>query len=97
MGQTAAVVAFTEITDALSSNRIATAVRNWEEESNGLSETRVFRAKSPIGEEAISMGLLGTLGLACLDGASEQDTVGAMVSPCDAFAILFSAASNGGA
>jgi uncharacterized protein (TIGR02996 family) len=97
VGPSPAAAAFTETTDAASAGRIATAVRNWEEGSNGQSEARVFRAESPIGEEAFSAGLLWALALACLEGAGEQGVRADRVTPRDAFATLFSAASTGGA
>jgi uncharacterized protein (TIGR02996 family) len=96
-GPPPAAVAFMEATDAATPGRIAAAVRDWQEGSNGQSEARVFRAGRPIAEQALSVGLLRSLGLACLEGAAEQDVWPVRAGPRDAFATLFSAASTGGA
>jgi uncharacterized protein (TIGR02996 family) len=97
-GPSSGAGAFTETTDINSRHLIASAVLNWEEESNGQWEARVFRAERPISVEVLSLGLLRSLRLDCLEGVSEQDLLAAArVTPYMAFATLFSAASTGGA
>jgi hypothetical protein len=79
-----------------SSDRIAAAVRNWQDESNGQIEANVIEASRPVVEAELSIELLLSLGLPCLEGAPEHDVRGERMRAQEAFALLFSAACNGG-
>lgn len=84
----------TETTRPERANLISAAVTNWKEESNGQVEARTFRAELS-GAEPLAT-IVTQFGLECLGGANgiRVRTDG---EAKDAFTILFSAASNGGA
>lgn len=77
--------------------RIGAALRNWQEESNGKVEARVFLAASPLREGHLSAPMLCALRLACLDGVGEGAVGVERVPASRAIRVLFSAAANGGA
>ncbi|MFZ5893125.1 MAG: DUF6183 family protein [Myxococcota bacterium] len=75
----------------------ASVVANWQEESNGRSETKTFRFDRPIAPRTLTARFLKNLPLLCLDGTdAEQVTVRALPAE-QALCMLFSAAANGGA
>ena len=76
---------------------LRSAVKNWEAESNGQSEARLFRSDVDVPPAAISAALALSLPLACLAGATESDLTLGVVSPADVLATVFAAAGNGGA
>jgi hypothetical protein len=83
-----------EMTTPLDRERIASAVATWLEESNGRMEARVFALRP--GERPRRLDtVLADAGLECLvrGGPMRIDSI----APEDAFGILFSAASTGGA
>jgi uncharacterized protein (TIGR02996 family) len=90
-------VAATEDTDAPSAERIAAAFQTWCERSNGYVEARTFRPARAVSAVDLSVGLLQSLGLACLQGAEAEDIRTSRVPPHQAVNILFSAAAGGGA
>jgi hypothetical protein len=78
-------------------DQIAAAVMNWEEQSNGQIETRVFRPEAPLAADDLSVALLLSLGLDSLHGATLEDVQAESIPPRQALNVLFSAASTGGA
>jgi hypothetical protein len=75
-------------------NLISHAVMNWKDQSNGRIEARTYRVNLTSGD--LLAAILPKLGLESLGTASEihvRENVGVK----DAFTVLFSAASNGGA
>jgi hypothetical protein len=82
-----------ETTTPLDGQRIASAVASWLEESNGRMEARIFTLRP--GELRPLDAVLADAGLECLvrGGPMRIDSI----APADAFGILFSAASTGGA
>ena len=86
---------FTVDTDAASAQEIRAAVRHWEE-SNGCVAARVFRTARPIVEEDLSVALLQSLRLECLQGAGARDIRASRIPPHQAVNILFSATAAGG-
>jgi uncharacterized protein (TIGR02996 family) len=86
-----------EVEDSSSASRIGAAVRNWQEESNGQVEVRVFQLPRPIGADEVTVEFLRSLGLDSLREAEAQDIRGERIPPSHAANILFSAASSGGA
>jgi hypothetical protein len=89
--------AVSEATDTSCSTWMRSAVLEWEGESNGLVEARVFRSDRPLATDEVTVGLLQSLGLESLQGASEANIRAERVRPQGAFNLLFSAASTGGA
>lgn len=75
----------------------ARCVRKWEEHSNGKFEAKLFQTTSPVSVADISAKHLLNLQLECLVGAKQRDVKVDIVTPERLFAILVSAASNGGA
>jgi uncharacterized protein (TIGR02996 family) len=86
-----------EVIDSASAGRIVAVVRNWQEESNGQVEVRIFRAEHPIAEGELTVQFLRSLGLGALRGAGEEDVRAERIPASRAACILFSAASSGGA
>lgn len=82
------------LTDA---ERIRSAVHNWEAESNGQSEIRLFQSDRDVPAAAVTFSLLRSLPLECLAGASEADLTLGPVTATFVLSTLFSAACNGGA
>ncbi|MFD8482118.1 DUF6183 family protein [Kitasatospora sp. NPDC059673] len=80
-----------ELTEAL-----GRAVANWAEESNGRIEARVFDLAVPLPVESVPAALLA-LGLDCLAGAEPSALSVTTCPPAEAWSILFTAASTGGA
>lgn len=75
----------------------ARCVRKWEEHSNGKFEAKLFQTTSPISAADVSAKQLLNLQLECLANATPQDVRVDLVTTDHVFAILFSAASHGGA
>ncbi len=75
----------------------ARCVSKWTEHSNGKFEAKLFQTTSPITAADVSAKNLSNLQLECLAGAKQRDIKVDIVTPERLFAILFSAASNGGA
>lgn len=75
----------------------ARCVRKWTEHSNGKFEAKLFQTTSPISIADVSPKLLLNLQLECLADAKQRDVKVDIVAPDRLFAILFLAASNGGA
>lgn len=75
----------------------ASVVSNWEQESNGRSETRRFRFDRPLSAEIISTELLETLQLACLEAVAVKQVTLRAIPTEHALNILFSASAGGGA
>jgi hypothetical protein len=75
-------------------NLISAAVANWKDESNGMIEARTFRIDLPSRDTL--RGILPKIGLESV-GLSDGFDVRENVPVNDAFNILFSAASSGGA
>ncbi len=73
------------------------AAANWEQESNGKLETRLFRADVVVPAEAVTDAQVLSLPLECLAGATKLDLWLVPYCAADAVAVLFSAASTGGA
>lgn len=73
------------------------AAANWEQESNGKLETRLFQADAPVTAAAITEVQVLSLPLDCLKGAGKLDLWLVPYSAADAVAVLFSAACTGGA
>jgi uncharacterized protein (TIGR02996 family) len=88
---------FEEASEVRTCRRISSAFRNWQEESNGKVEARVFLASSPLAAGHLSASMLGALGLACLDGVGDGAIGVERVPASQAICVLFSAAANGGA
>jgi hypothetical protein len=84
----------TERTCPERANLISAAVMNWKEESNGIIEARTFRVD--LSSRATLPVLLPRLGLECV-GSTDGIHVRENAVVKDAFAVLFSAASSGGA
>jgi uncharacterized protein (TIGR02996 family) len=84
-------------TDALAFSSLRAAIHDWLEHSNGRAEERFFVTRIPIREDALSAGTLLSLRLDCLAGANEGELQAEQIGPTDAFAVMFSAASQGGA
>ncbi|MDP3510096.1 MAG: DUF6183 family protein [Candidatus Melainabacteria bacterium] len=76
---------------------VARCVRKWEEHSNGKIEAKLFQTTSPITTSDLSAKHLLNLQLECLASATPKDVKVDIVTPEHAFAILFLAASCGGA
>jgi uncharacterized protein (TIGR02996 family) len=89
--------AFEEASDEHTCRRMGSAFRNWQEESNGMVEARVFRAASPLGEGHLSAAMLRALRLACLDGVGDGPVGVERVTASRAICVLVAAAGNGGA
>ncbi|MFB7180735.1 DUF6183 family protein [Streptomyces sp. NPDC056257] len=86
-----------ETTTEAAATAMACAVANWAEESNGRIEARLFDLAAPLDAESVPNALL-TLGLDCLSGAGRKPALSVSVLPPDrAWAVLFAAASSGGA
>lgn len=87
-----------ETTTEAAATRIGSAVANWVEESNGLVEARVFRPARPVDAGSVP-ALMRTLGLGCLEtkGKKKDGFTATASSPGHAWAVLFAAASTGGA
>jgi hypothetical protein len=81
------------VTEVASADPISSAVRVWITESNGMYEAKVFQTEGPVGAQDLSPGFLRSLHLDCLG----DDIVAQVVSASRAFALLFLAASSGGA
>jgi hypothetical protein len=90
-------IAVQEVTEPATAARIAAAVANWREQSNGDIETRVFRLDPQLTEEGLSAGLLCSLGLGCLRGTPAANIHAGRIPACEVLMLLFCAASNGGA
>lgn len=75
----------------------ASCVRQWEEHSNGKIEAKLIQTTSPITTSDLSAKHLLNLQLECLAGATPKDVKVDIIKPERAFAILFLAASCGGA
>jgi uncharacterized protein (TIGR02996 family) len=90
-------VSLAEVNDPATIARMLTAVRNWQEESNGQAEARIFRAGQPLGPEHLSLAWLRRLGLCALAGAEESDVRASTVGPARVLEDLFVAANCGGA
>jgi uncharacterized protein (TIGR02996 family) len=86
-----------EVTDEAMAARIATAVRNWCEESNGQVEARVFQTGQSLGVGALSVGLLQSLRLPCLEVAVGDTLAAGQVTARQVFGLVFAAACTGGA
>jgi len=90
-------VVITETTTPERTKQISTVVQNWEHESNGQTEARVFTVSGNAAMAEIPIPLLlPKLGLDCLrpaDVGAFQDNM----QTSDVFSVLFSAASTGGA
>src|SRR5262249_22640336 len=80
-----------EATDSHCSTRMRSAVLN------RLVEARIFRFDRPLTAEEVTVRLLCSLGLESLRGVAEMNIRAGRVQPQDAFKVLFSAASRGGA
>ncbi|MER6200251.1 DUF6183 family protein [Streptomyces sp. NPDC001586] len=86
-----------EATTEASATAMARAVANWAEESNGRIEARVFDLTAPLDPVFLPNTLLA-LGLECLRGAGGKAALSVSVlAPDQAWAVLFAAASTGGA
>ncbi len=86
--------AFTEKTTTERATRIASAIKNWAEESNGKFEARTFHVDAP--ESLILEPAIRNLGLECV-GPSDALAFPEKQSLKEVFAVLFAAASTGGA
>ncbi len=75
----------------------ARCVRQWEEHSNCKIEAKLIQTTSPITTSDLSAKHLLNLQLECLAGATPKDVKVDIIKPERAFAILFLAASCGGA
>jgi hypothetical protein len=84
----------TETTCLERANSISAAVMNWKDQSNGRIEARTFSIGLKSGDPSAAM--LAKLGLESLRTAGEIQLRG-NVGVKDAFTVLFSAASSGGA
>ncbi|MDE0867071.1 MAG: DUF6183 family protein [Rubripirellula sp.] len=87
-------VTLTETTTHDRSNRISAALKNWEDESNGLIEARTFDMRD--GTIPMLSRLLPTVGLECI-GPSDAGVFHDDRPVKFIFTVLFSAASTGGA
>ncbi|MFE9929732.1 DUF6183 family protein [Streptomyces sp. NPDC005533] len=86
-----------ETTTEAAATALAGAVANWAEESNGRIEARDFALAAPLDAASVPNALL-TLRLDCLDGAGRKAALSVSVlRPDQAWAVLFAAASSGGA
>lgn len=87
-----------ETTTRAVATRIGSAVANWAEESNGTVEARVFELARPMDVGSVPV-LLPGLGLACLatKGKKKASLSTTACPPDHAWAVLFAAASTGGA
>jgi hypothetical protein len=92
-GRSLASLEVTETTSPERTALISTAVLNWQKESNGKIEARMFRVDPP-GRDMVQ-ALLPKLGLESV--GSEGIPVRQNAVTKDAFTLLFSAASSGGA
>jgi hypothetical protein len=91
------VPAAEETTTDAGARRLAAAVANWAEESNGRIEAREFALAVPPAAGAVPETLL-SLGLDCLREPTARNPFAAVAcSPAEAWAMLFAAASTGGA
>lgn len=79
------------------SDLIGAVVQNWQAQSNGMFEVRVFRAERPLCETDLSVAFLRSLNLDSLAGAKEDGIRAERISPDEVFNVLFAAASTGGA
>jgi hypothetical protein len=75
----------------------ARCVRSWKEHSNGKFEAKLFKTSSPISAADVSDKQLLNLQLECLASATPSDVKVKVVTADRLFAILFAAASCGGA
>lgn len=75
----------------------AQCVREWKENSNGKFEAKLFQSTAPISITDVSAKQLLNLQLECFSGATLSDLKVDEVKADCAFALLFSAASVGGA
>lgn len=76
---------------------LQSAVRNWTEESNGVIESHVFHSDVSVSTEAINPATVLSLRLECLEGVTKARLDVIPDSLAHALALLFAAASNGGA
>ncbi len=90
LGQGPAFDGVIERDDVVGSEGLHAAVRTW-----SALEGQVFNCSDSLTEEDLSAGLLLSLGLDCLYGATEGDIRAERVTACDVFADLFSASSTG--
>jgi len=81
------------VAEASSVDSIGSVVRSWTAGSNGMCEAKVFKTEHKIGIESLSLSFLRSLHLDCLGVDIRAD----VVSASRAFALLFAAASGGGA
>jgi hypothetical protein len=86
-----------EVTTDREKEKLQTVINNWEEQSNGRSEARVFATCKPSTLIELSPKLLLSLKLECLKGVGEDDFVIQSSSLQQIFRILYEASSNGGA
>jgi Family of unknown function (DUF6183) len=94
---TGATRRFRETTTPEMAERVAKAVRDWIEESNGRYEARFFDFEEPFPTDEIVPSALRSLGLECLAGAGETAIQIAKITASQGFGHLFSAATSGGA
>jgi Family of unknown function (DUF6183) len=94
---TAISLKYSETTTPDVADRAVEAVRNWIEESAGITEVRLFEFEEPLPTDALSPALLRSLGLDCVVGLSENAIQFAEIAPSQGFGHLFSAATSGGA
>ncbi|WBB58910.1 DUF6183 family protein [Streptomyces sp. WMMC500] len=96
-GSAGPVPAAEETTTDAGARRMARAVANWAEESNGRVEAREFALAAPPAAGAVPETLL-SLGLACLREPSPRNPFAVVpCPPAEAWRMLFAAASLGGA
>lgn len=75
---------------------IGEVTASWREVSNGIYEARVFELDTPAAGEPPSIRLLLSLGLSCLAGATPAAVRASILSPEQAWDLLFAAGAHGG-
>jgi hypothetical protein len=86
-----------ETTTDAQATMIKGPVAQWQQDSNGMSEARVFAVLVPFSNERQAHDLLLSLPLDCIEGVQEHEVGVASVRPDEVIGRLFAAAAKGGA